>query len=188
MTSAELAILSILAERPYHGYEIEEFIEQRGLRDWTEIGFSSIYYLLRKLEQDGYIEKEFAKATRGPSRKVYNLTPAGQAAMQVAVGDFLSTPRPLYPPLHLGLANLNAISPTDALNSLTLYRDKLEERMEQLENQRNTNGAENPNVDALYDHHLHLLRAEREWIEGFIEKFAARLETVQVHVGGNAHN
>jgi DNA-binding PadR family transcriptional regulator len=179
MTSAELAILSILAERPYHGYEIEEFIETRGLRDWTEIGFSSIYYLLRKLEQDGYIEKEFAKATRGPSRKVYSLTPAGQAAMQAAVCEFLSTPRHLYPPLHLGLANLDAISHSDALSALTLYRDRLEERMEEIENKRAEHGSRHANIDALYDHNLHLLRAEREWVETYIENFAARLEMAQ---------
>ena len=50
MSSAELAILSLIAEKPRHGYEIDEVIEERGMRDWTEIGFSSIYYLLNKLE------------------------------------------------------------------------------------------------------------------------------------------
>ena len=39
MTHAEFAILSLIAEAPRHGYEIEQTIEQRGMRDWTEIGF-----------------------------------------------------------------------------------------------------------------------------------------------------
>jgi DNA-binding PadR family transcriptional regulator len=43
MTNAELAILSLVAEQPRHGYEIEQVIEEREMREWTEIGFSSIY-------------------------------------------------------------------------------------------------------------------------------------------------
>ena len=45
MTNAEFAILSLIFELPRHGYEIEKTIEKRGMREWTEIGFSSIYYL-----------------------------------------------------------------------------------------------------------------------------------------------
>jgi len=56
MTNAELAILSLIAQQPRHGYEIEQVIEERGMRDWTEVGFSSIYYLLNKLEKDSLIE------------------------------------------------------------------------------------------------------------------------------------
>ena len=55
MTNAELAILSLVAETQRHGYEIEQIIEIRGMREWTEIGFSSIYYLLNKLERAGQI-------------------------------------------------------------------------------------------------------------------------------------
>ena len=46
LTNAELAILSLIVEQPRHGYEIEQVIEQRGMREWTDVGFSSIYYLL----------------------------------------------------------------------------------------------------------------------------------------------
>ncbi|MGD8625667.1 MAG: helix-turn-helix transcriptional regulator, partial [Anaerolineae bacterium] len=48
MTNAELAILTLVAEAPHHGYEIEQIIQERGMREWTEVGFSSIYYLLKK--------------------------------------------------------------------------------------------------------------------------------------------
>ena len=44
MTNAELAVLSLVVEAPRHGYEIEQAIAERGMREWTEIGFSSIYY------------------------------------------------------------------------------------------------------------------------------------------------
>ena len=50
--SGALAFLELMKiYRP----EIEHVIEERGMRDWTEIGFSSIYYLLKKLEKEGLI-------------------------------------------------------------------------------------------------------------------------------------
>ena len=58
MTNTELAILGLIAEQPRHGYQIEQVIEERGMRNWTEIGFSSIYYLLKKLEKAGYVYGE----------------------------------------------------------------------------------------------------------------------------------
>jgi DNA-binding PadR family transcriptional regulator len=38
MTDAELAILSIVAEEPIYGYDIQTIITQRALRIWTNIG------------------------------------------------------------------------------------------------------------------------------------------------------
>jgi DNA-binding PadR family transcriptional regulator len=55
MTNAETAILTLLAEQPRYGYEIEQIIAERGMREWTEIGFSSIYNLLKKLEREGLV-------------------------------------------------------------------------------------------------------------------------------------
>ena len=94
MTNAELAVLSLVAERPRHGYEIDQVIKERGMRDWTEVGFSSIYYLLKKLERDGQIEGRLEETQRGPARKVYHITEAGRAALIA----WLSGPPPLDSP------------------------------------------------------------------------------------------
>ena len=52
LTLSEQLLLGILAEKDYHGYDIEKVIKERGMRQWTGIGFSSIYYLLNRLEQN----------------------------------------------------------------------------------------------------------------------------------------
>ncbi|HWI61463.1 MAG TPA: PadR family transcriptional regulator, partial [Symbiobacteriaceae bacterium] len=78
MTNAEIAIMTVLAERPCHGYEVEAVIEARGMREWTEVGFSSIYYVLKKLEAQGLVEGVAAsEGSRGPARITYRVTPAG---------------------------------------------------------------------------------------------------------------
>ena len=78
VTNAELAVLSLLAEKPMHGYQIEQTIASRGMREWTEIGFSSIYYILEKLRSRGCVESHLEPAEgKGPSRQVFSLTPSG---------------------------------------------------------------------------------------------------------------
>ena len=51
LTDAELLVLGLVAEMPRHGYELEQVIEERGMREWTQIGFSSIYFVLGKLKK-----------------------------------------------------------------------------------------------------------------------------------------
>ena len=127
MTNAELAILSLIVEQPRHGYEIEQVIEARGMREWTEIGFSSIYYLLKKLEKEGLVEGQLEEAERGPARKVYHPTPAGFEALHAGVLEALSVPRQYHIPLQLGLANLPGIPQEDALTALRQYHAALSE-------------------------------------------------------------
>ncbi len=82
MTNIELAILSLLAEKSRHGYEIEQTIEERGMREWTEIGFSSIYYILKKCLQAGWVEETLLPSeSKGPGKKVYKLTESGSGSL-----------------------------------------------------------------------------------------------------------
>ena len=55
LTDAELLLLGLVAEMPRHGYELDQVIEERGMREWTQIGFSSIYFVLGKLQKLGLV-------------------------------------------------------------------------------------------------------------------------------------
>jgi DNA-binding PadR family transcriptional regulator len=170
MTNAELAILSLVAEQPRHGYEIEQVIEERGMREWTEIGFSSIYYLLKKLERKGLIEGRLQEATRGPARKVYGATPAGEEARRAGVLDALSIPHRPYPPLQLGLANLPAIPPAEAVAALHQYRDALADRLGHVRARWESQCPLPYFVDAMFDHSVTTIEAEMAWIEEFTQR------------------
>lgn len=170
MTNAELAILSLVVEQPRYGYEIDQVIEERGMRDWTEIGFSSIYYLLKKLEREGLVESRLQEAKQGPARRVYRATPAGESELHDGILDALSVPRRRYPHLQLGLANLPAISHTEALAALQEYRDALASRLAFVQ-ERWTNQDPLPYfVEAMFEHSVALLRAEIAWVEGFVSR------------------
>jgi DNA-binding PadR family transcriptional regulator len=170
MTNTELAILSLVAETPRHGYEIEQVIEERGMREWTEIGFSSIYYLLKKLEREGLVEGQLTEAERGPARKVYRPTPTGWEALHVGVLEALSTPHRCYPPLQLGLSNLPSISPGEAISALRRYRDALTARLEQVQAKWESQRPLPYFVDAMFDYSVTLIGTELAWIEKFIKQ------------------
>src|SRR3970040_1003608 len=103
MTNAELAILGLVLEKPRHGYEIEQVIEARGMREWTEVGFSSIYYILKKLETERLCRSQTERQSgRGPARRVYQITPAGEKAWREATRGALSGPHNMPSPFLLG--------------------------------------------------------------------------------------
>ena len=103
MTNAELAIMGLIAEGAKHGYQIEQIIKKRGMRNWTEIGFSSIYYLLKKLEKKGFVKSALQETTRGPVRKIYRITEKGESTLKEEVVKALSEPQRCTLPIQAGL-------------------------------------------------------------------------------------
>ncbi len=171
MTNAELAILSLIAEVPRHGYEIEQIIETRGMREWTEIGFSSIYYLLKKLEKAGLIESQLRPSEgRGPARRVYQVTAEGRAALNEATLEALAQPKQSYPPILLGMANLPIVSREQAAVALLSYREGLVERLEHVAARAESQRPLPDHVEMLFSYSLTMIETEKNWVESVIQK------------------
>jgi DNA-binding PadR family transcriptional regulator len=167
LTPAELTLLGLLVEEPRHGYELEEVITERGMREWTEIGFSSIYYLLGKLSERGLIA-ETDRSRSGPkARKVYAATAAGHEACARAVEAVLAEVRPVYPALLVGLANQPTVPPDRLVAALARRAEALTERVREVraaaEAQRDAPGF----VHAIFDHALGQLAAEQSWLTAY---------------------
>ena len=72
-------ILLLLAERPSHGYALVDRLKEFG---FTEGSTGSLYRELRRLEDGGLAHSYWeASQTRGPARRVYELTAAGRRAL-----------------------------------------------------------------------------------------------------------
>ena len=176
MTNAEMAILSLIVEKSRHGYEIKQVIEAREMRNWTEVGFSSIYYILNKLEKKGLVEGQIEKPTgKGPARKVYHITKAGLEAYHKATLEALSSPIPPYSAFLLGLSNLQSVPVEDSLQALHQYRKKMAERAEHLRKRWDSHEAQLPfNVNALFDLSMTLIDAELSWVTDFVQQLEQR--------------
>ncbi len=174
MTDAELAVLSLVVECPRHGYEIEQVIAERGMRDWTDVGFSSIYYLLGKLEKARLVEAGADRASgRGPARRVFAPTAEGFSAWTDASLRALSAPQAKMPFL-LGLSNLAALPEDRALEAVHVCLQALDERLREVREKRSAAGGVDWFVDEVFDYSERTLSAGRDWVAGFVERFEQR--------------
>lgn len=169
MTNAELAILSLVAEQPRHGYEVEQLLAGRGMREWTEVGFSSIYYVLKKLEAATLITSRLEEAGRGAARRVYHVTPAGEAALRAGVLAALTTPQTGHTPLLLGVANLPCVPQAEAAAALRQYCAALDERLTHVRARWEAQKPLPYFVEALFTYSGTMIQAERNWVASFIQ-------------------
>jgi DNA-binding PadR family transcriptional regulator len=174
MTNAELTVLSLIAEKPRHGYDIEQIIEERGMRDWTEIGFSSIYYLLNKLEKDGMVESQLQQPEgRGPARKIFTITADGKRSHTEGVLAALSIPINSSQPFLMGLSNLPVIPRDELKEALNIYTARLEDGLKQLEERAEEQSPIPPFVGAMFDYSQGMIEAELNWIRRFLKDVEA---------------
>jgi DNA-binding PadR family transcriptional regulator len=168
LTDAELTLLGLLVEQPRHGYELEEVITARGMREWTEIGFSSIYYLLAKLRERGLIEESGPpRGGRGKARKVYAPTQAGRRACAQAAESAIAEFRPVFPPILVGLANQPLI-PTARLRAALDRRAMALDQRELAVREAAEAAADAPDfVRAIFDYSRGQLAAERAWLSRY---------------------
>jgi transcriptional regulator len=75
--SAELLVLSLLEAKQRHGYEISKLIETRS-SGAVKFRVASLYPLLYRLEDRGYIQGRWVEKTGQRRKRFYRLTPAGR--------------------------------------------------------------------------------------------------------------
>lgn len=70
-------VLAIVAERPIHGYALAKEIKLRG-GSLLKMGEGTLYPLLYRLENQGFVRSEWETGPTGKERKVYRITRAGR--------------------------------------------------------------------------------------------------------------
>ena len=168
LTDAELLVLGLVAEMPRHGYQLDQVIDERGMRQWTQIGFSSIYFVLGKLEQLGHISakrpRDAQRAANSNARKIYAITAAGRRALKTRTLAALSDLRPTHSSVLLGMINWSVLKRDRALAALQARADALDSELERLANIQTDQQPLPDFVEALFEYSLGQLRAEADWV------------------------
>ena len=68
-------VLAILSGRPVYGYEITAWLRDQGFSDIAE---GTVYALLIRIEQRGFVDVDKVPSKKGPPRKVYSLNAQGR--------------------------------------------------------------------------------------------------------------
>ncbi len=86
LTTPDLVLLSLLAERPMHGYQANVLLDGRRVRDWAGVSRPQVYYSLDKLARLGFIRSTGPDdQAGGPERRVFETTARGRSALADAL-------------------------------------------------------------------------------------------------------
>src|SRR5882724_11786562 len=86
LTTPDLVLLSLLAERPMHGYQANLELERREIRDWAGVSRPQVYYSLDKLARQGLLRDAAGEhASAGPERRVLTISASGRTALADAL-------------------------------------------------------------------------------------------------------
>ena len=176
-----LAVLVLLFERPMHPYEIAATLRIRNKGGSIKLRYGSLYTVIDGLQEEGLIEvKETVREGRRPERTIYALTPAGLKRMREWMHALLGTPVKEYPQFEAALSLLPAVPPDEAIALLEARVGRLSVMCEEL---RAAIEVAVKHVEALFlvenEYRLALLEAERQFIEGLIQRIKDDAEYVR---------
>jgi DNA-binding PadR family transcriptional regulator len=170
LTTPDLVLLSLLAERPMHGYEANAELERREVRDWAGISRPQVYYSLEKLAQFGLIRTSDVGAVEiesaaGPERSVFQTTTKGRVALADALEREEWATHRERPPFLTWLALSWQARPG-------VFRQQIERRREFLENELSREEATLRSIKKEVGHRFH----EAVWMVSLvIEQFRGEL-------------
>ena len=148
LTTPDLVLLSLLAERPLHGYHANAELERREVRDWAAISRPQVCYSIEKLAQLGLVRTSEIEAAAGPERRVFQTTAKGRRALADALEREEWTTHRERPPFLTWVALSWQARPA-------VFRQQIERRREFLENELSREQATLRSIKKEVGHRFH---------------------------------
>ena len=158
----ELLLLGLLRKREMHGYQLSDFMETH-LAMFFDLKKATAYNLLGKMEERGWVTSREEQEGKRPPRRVFAITPEGEALFQELLRAALPEHRPAAFPGHVPFLFLDALPREEMEELLHERRDAIQERTVTLETHLDHVG------HPLFDHKLLILKAELEWVDGLLK-------------------
>ncbi len=169
MDERELLLLGLLKREEMHGYQLSQFLEHR-LDSVVPMKRSTAYFLLNKLAERGLVREETDREGRRPERRVYRLTPAGDATFAESLRDHLGRHASPHFPDAVGLLFMDFISPHERVELLRRRLQQVEDQADHAEDQARAH-ATTPVLLAM-SYRASVLRSERDWLKSTIERLS----------------
>jgi DNA-binding PadR family transcriptional regulator len=166
----EFVVLGLIAEFPSHAYSINQRIDERGMREWTSIGKSSIYSDLSNLEEKGLVDS-YREEVDNRIRKVYSITEYGfeilkRRAFKVLKEFIGKNDEDFYVafsilPILTKEQQIDAF--TNSLNTIIKHKKELEDMLEENSNMP-------LNVKGLFLHPIKILGTDIEFLNYVLDQ------------------
>jgi DNA-binding PadR family transcriptional regulator len=171
ISNREAALLGLLCERPMYAYEIEKIIEERNMRYWTEISFSTLYYELKKLQKKKLVTSETQLSENNVAKKVYTVNSKGKKIMKQKVLELLSNIERIVWQVDLGMAHICLLNEHEKIQAFTDYIKSIEDYISMYQEllvflQKNNY----PDSDiSLAERPIMHLEVEKKWAEEYLK-------------------
>jgi DNA-binding PadR family transcriptional regulator len=165
----KLLLLGLLRSDEMHGYQLNEFIDSH-LDTMVNLKKPTAYRLLSKMTDDGWVTYREEQDGNRPPRRVFAITPEGEAAFQRLLRESLAEFQPIVSPGNISLLFLHVIPPVDAVELLQKRREKVKSALEMTHAHQ---GDEEQHSFMLL-HQTRHLTTELEWLAEVIAHFKAQ--------------
>ena len=81
----ELCVLSLLSRADMYGFELVGAISSQ-----IQISEGTIYPLLKRIKDEGYVTTYLRESQEGPPRKYYSITPSGRQSLSTMESEWRS--------------------------------------------------------------------------------------------------
>jgi DNA-binding PadR family transcriptional regulator len=164
----ELAILGLLKERSMHGYQLSKRLTD-ALGGFWRVSYGSLYPTIRRLEQQGAVERVFDVQEVGRRKNVYRITDRGEELflelLEEAGGESASEENPF----RVRLAFFKYLAPDTRIRVLERRRAFLEERLSSIRTSLAAVGEGHDTYTlSLMEHGLDATESDIAWLNGLI--------------------
>ena len=117
MSKNRLLLLGVLQVQDRHGYELMDEVD-RQLAAFANLKKASAYYELNRMEAEGLVQGRKEEQEGRPPRRVFTVTPKGEAAFRTLLREALSQPGADMTTADMGLMFLDWLPAAEAAQLL----------------------------------------------------------------------
>lgn len=79
----DLLVLAQLQKEDRYGYDLTDILSQE-----MEVSAGTLYLVLKRLKDDGYVSTYLKESPAGPARKYYHLSPVGELYYEQRIDEW----------------------------------------------------------------------------------------------------
>jgi len=144
------------------------------MREWTRIGFSSIYLVLNQLREKDFVTQK-AQIVNGKSQNQFELTPTGKKILAEQIFSSITTVEKLDDPFDMGISNTVGVQANTVVHLLTERIHNLQSAVNQLQikkqYQQESGIPQHPSIMILFDRTLAAWESEISFLENYRQKY-----------------
>ncbi|MCP4538006.1 MAG: PadR family transcriptional regulator [Chloroflexi bacterium] len=161
----KLLLLGLLRMQEMHGYQLNELIDSH-LGTSVHLKKPTAYRLLNQMTDDEWITFREEREGNRPPRRVYTITPNGEAAFQRLLRKSLADYKPVDFVGNIGLLFLDAVPAEETTSLLQNRRAIVGSLLQKVQTHEESHGS----FQLMLEHQKRHLATELEWLDEVITR------------------